>query len=263
MIMSAVSDFFENRSKERKRHEKAQIAAQQEQARQEKKRIAEEKKEEQKKDFIENMEDHYQKAVTLYGDKKYSEAAKEVEYFIKYNKLDYREIEPIYKEIAIWELEEKVRKIPASEVRENLSIYQDLFELDPLNEKYREKLTFYQTKLDAKLREEQQQRLKAGSDLELLSWHWSSEHGYATAEGEVKNISGKKLERIEALVTWYDKDGTMITSDSSLIEYDPLLPGQTSPFKVYERYNPEMNSARIEFKFMWGGKIPTYRRKSK
>ena len=50
----------------------------------------------------------------------------------------------------------------------------------------------------------------------------------------------------------------MITSDSSLIEYDPILPGQTSPFKVIERYNPAMEKANIEFKHMWGNRIPTY-----
>ena len=104
------------------------------------------------------------------------------------------------------------------------------------------------------------EKQKAFSDLELLSWHWSEGHGYVTAEGKVKNISGRKLKKVAALVTWYDANGNMITYDSSLIEYNPIMPNQSSPFKVMEQYNPAMKSATIEFKFMWGDRIPFYKK---
>lgn len=163
--------------------------------------------------------------------------------------------EKLRKEI-IKDLEAKVKPIPAYNINGNLKIYKKLLKLDPNNIKYKEKVAYYSSKLEEKKKRREQ--LRAGSDLELLNWHWSEDCGYVKAQGQVKNISGRKLERVEALVTWYDKNGNMITSDSSLIEYDPILPGQVSPFKVMERYNPAMKKASIEFKFMWGNKIPTY-----
>jgi len=173
----------------------------------------------------------------------------------------------LYKELklkeTIAELEAKVKPIPASNIKENLRIYRELLRLDPKNTKYKKKVAYYNSKLKEQLKEQKKyrERLKANFDLELLTWRWSSEYGYVTAEGQVRNNSGRKLERVQALVTWYDKNGDMITSEASLIEYDPILPEQKSPFKVMKRYNPAMKSATIEFKFMWGNRIPTYRRK--
>lgn len=173
------------------------------------------------------------------------------------------------KAIIIKALEDKVRPIPAKNIKANFEIYNELLELDPNNKQYKDKVSYYGSKLEEeKLRKErlklerkkEKERLRAVSDLELQNWQWGKEYGYVTAEGQVKNISGRKLTRVEALVTWYDKNGNMITYRSSLIEYDPILPGQSSPFKVMERYNPAMEKASIEFKHMWGNKIPFYRK---
>jgi hypothetical protein len=147
-------------------------------------------------------------------------------------------------------LEAKVKPIPASNIEGNLEIYEELLKLDPKNRKYKGKVAYYSSKLEKKLR--------AVSDLELLKWHLSNENGYVTVEGQVKNISGRKLTRVLFLVTWHDKNGDMITANTSLIEYDPILPGQTSPFKVREPHNPAMEEARIEFKDKRGNKIPFY-----
>lgn len=94
------------------------------------------------------------------------------------------------------------------------------------------------------------------AELLLLSWRWSHQHGYATAEGQLKNISNRRLENVQAVVTWLDASGNFITSDTGLVEYRPLLPGQTSPFRVMVPHNPAMKSARIDFKFLLGGSIP-------
>ena len=40
-----------------------------------------------------------------------------------------------------------------------------------------------------------------------------------------------------------------------LIEYNPILSGQTSPFEVMARHNPAMHNARLEFKTLMGGTI--------
>ncbi len=159
---------------------------------------------------------------------------------------------------AISSLEKELKDVPASEVSKNLKLYRELFKLAPGNSRYKNKVSHYQAKVEELEQEKRREKLKASSHLELLSWKWSPIRRYAVAEGEVKNISGRKLENVQAVATWYDKNNQMITSRSTLIEYKPLLPGQTSPFKVMASFNPAMESAVIEFKHLMGRKIPTY-----
>jgi len=110
-------------------------------------------------------------------------------------------------------------------------------------------------------KEKQERDYRASCKLEILSSHWSKSYGWAIYEGQVKNISSSKLENVQAIVTWYDKNGNMITSSSALIEYNPILPGQTSPFKVMKTYNPAMEKAGVEFSHLMGGKIRVYHKR--
>lgn len=96
--------------------------------------------------------------------------------------------------------------------------------------------------------------------LEVASWNWYTEGSFAYAEGAVKNLTKGKLENVEAVVSFYDNDRNMITSDDALLKYTTLLPGQTSPFKVIARYNPAIRAAQLEFKELLGGPL-TYRYK--
>lgn len=97
--------------------------------------------------------------------------------------------------------------------------------------------------------------------LEVISFKWggTAGGGYVRAEGQVKNISGERLENVEAVVTFSDKNGGFITSSDALIDYNPIMPGQTSPFSVKETDNPAMHTdtAVVDFKFLMGGTIPT------
>lgn len=97
-------------------------------------------------------------------------------------------------------------------------------------------------------------------DLELINWNWSpTEDGsQVEAKGQVKNISNRSLQNVEAIITFNDKEGKLITSSSALIDFNPILAGQTSPFKVTETYNPAIQSANINFKFLNGETIPLY-----
>jgi hypothetical protein len=217
-------------------------------------KIKQEKENKERKDFLANIENHYNKAVSLHKDKKLALAAEEAELFGKHGMLDYKDMRSRYKQIMIAHLEEKVRPIPASRVDENLMIYNQLARLDPNNEKYKKKVAYY-------AKRDQEKKQRAASDLELLNWQWRSEHGWVYAEGQVKNISGRQLRSVQAVVTWYDRKGNFITSDSSFIEYNPILPGQSSPFKVMERYNPAMEKASLSFKYFAGGTIPTHHKK--
>jgi hypothetical protein len=103
------------------------------------------------------------------------------------------------------------------------------------------------------------------NELALLSSRgYESEGGsYFIVEGEVQNITDKPLRRIAAKSTWYDKNGTLMSSDDALVDYDPLMPGQKSPFKTMTRANPQMKTYTVAFKHLLGGEIPTEDRRKK
>lgn len=87
----------------------------------------------------------------------------------------------------------------------------------------------------------------------VSSQGYESESGsYHIVEGEVQNISDQPLRNVAVVATWYDKDGTFIKSNNALIEYNPLLPGQTSPFKAMSSSNPAMERYAIGFKTLFG-----------
>jgi hypothetical protein len=91
--------------------------------------------------------------------------------------------------------------------------------------------------------------------LELVKFSWHTEYGHAILEGQVRNISAHSLRNVEAVATFHTKDGEFITSADALIDYNPILPGQASPFKVYATENPAMNKANVEFKELISGTI--------
>jgi hypothetical protein len=71
----------------------------------------------------------------------------------------------------------------------------------------------------------------------------------------VRNISDQPLRNVTAVATWMDNNGQFITSDNALIDYNPILPDQTSPFKTMSTTNPAMQRYRVEFKELMGGPI--------
>jgi hypothetical protein len=91
--------------------------------------------------------------------------------------------------------------------------------------------------------------------LELINHRWSIEYDYAIYEGRVKNISSESLENVEAVVTFYDRNNNFVTSSDAIIDFNPILPGQISNFKVMKTSNPEMKKAGISFKYLLGGSI--------
>lgn len=94
-------------------------------------------------------------------------------------------------------------------------------------------------------------------DLEAISFKWYISHSYAIAEGQVKNITSTSMDNIMAVITYKTKDGMFITYDKALIEYATILPDQVSPFKIITPYNPEMDTAYLEFAKFNGEKINT------
>ena len=148
------------------------------------------------------------------------------------------------------------------------------FENDDLQKMFIEKVRQVNKNESAKMRTAELKRLKTEAEeqdrirrqqeeerearlyqLEVSNWSWGESYGYAQATGQVKNTSGESLRNVQAVVSFYDRNDTFITSADALIDYNPILPGQSSPFKVMERYNPAMHSARLEFKYFGGGGI--------
>ena len=73
----------------------------------------------------------------------------------------------------------------------------------------------------------------------------------------MKNLTNANLENVMAVVTWYTDDGNFITTDDAVIDYNPVLPGQTSPFEVISRSNPAMSRYNVEFKMLFGSTLRT------
>jgi hypothetical protein len=78
---------------------------------------------------------------------------------------------------------------------------------------------------------------------------------YHIVEGQVKNISDEPLRSVVVVATWFDKDGNFIKSDDAMVEFNPILPGQTSPFKTMSSTNPAMEQFSVAFKTFAGGTI--------
>jgi len=93
--------------------------------------------------------------------------------------------------------------------------------------------------------------------LQLLSTTVERANGYLTVSGQVKNISSESLQNVQALIEYYDSDGLFIKSGEALIEYNPVLSEQTSPFEVITTDNPAIARYQVSFKFLLGNTITT------
>jgi hypothetical protein len=85
---------------------------------------------------------------------------------------------------------------------------------------------------------------------------YESDHrGFRYIDGEVKNISRAPLKNVAVVGVWLDKDGHFITSEEAFLKFDPLLPGQTSRFKMISLANPAMHEFRLEFRSLLDGAL--------
>ena len=98
------------------------------------------------------------------------------------------------------------------------------------------------------------------TDLEIQTFNCQKEtfggsSGYAYVIGEVKNTSGKRLENVMAVGNWYTARGEFIASDSALLTFNPIMPGQISPFKTMSTLNPLMTNCKLHFTELFGATI--------
>ena len=66
--------------------------------------------------------------------------------------------------------------------------------------------------------------------------------------GEVKNVSAAKLDNIMAVGEFRTKDETLVKSEDAILQYNPIMPGQTSPFTVMGTDNPLITKCGLKFK---------------
>ena len=93
----------------------------------------------------------------------------------------------------------------------------------------------------------------ASKDVHLISWNCDATDGnYYETKGEIRNLTSRILKDVRALVTWRSSSGAFITSDSARIEYQALLPGQRSPFRVLTSGNPQMSECSVGFQENFG-----------
>jgi hypothetical protein len=102
---------------------------------------------------------------------------------------------------------------------------------------------------------------EAPTPLLVRSWSWGEEYSHAIAEGRVTNQTSERIENLLAVVTYEDGNGNMITSDDALVDFRPLLPGQTTTFKVITSFNPAMKTANLRFRTFGGEEIASTQKK--
>ena len=83
------------------------------------------------------------------------------------------------------------------------------------------------------------------------------EQGYATITGIAANLTDKPIKNVEALVEFFDRDGSFVKSESALIDLPMLRAGEDSPFTVQARDMPSIRAYRVRFRELLGASIPS------
>lgn len=91
--------------------------------------------------------------------------------------------------------------------------------------------------------------------LEVLSFRCEKEHGFVYVRGEVRNISPRKLQNVTAVGNFRNAQGALVKTETALVEYNPLMPGQTSPYQAGGTGNPQITNCSVGFKHLMGGAI--------
>lgn len=105
--------------------------------------------------------------------------------------------------------------------------------------------------------ERARQRRIENAILIVENWNWAnSSSSYDRVEGLVTNNTSQPIRSIVAEARFYDANDNFVHSDDALIDYNPLLPGQSSPFDVIVRRNPGFKLARLYFRTFGGQALP-------
>ncbi len=75
--------------------------------------------------------------------------------------------------------------------------------------------------------------------LQLITSDVTSANGNITVSGDVKNISNATIEHVIAVAELGAPDGRIVKNATAPVDYEPVMPGQTTPFKVVFPNIPE------------------------
>ena len=95
----------------------------------------------------------------------------------------------------------------------------------------------------------------ATTALRLLDSRCFAEHGFRQIVGRVRNTTDRPIASVMAVGTFSTSGGALVKVESALLEYDPIMPGQTSPFRVIGTDNPEISNCEIGFRNLFGPAI--------
>lgn len=107
----------------------------------------------------------------------------------------------------------------------------------------------------AERRQSENDQNLARPPLRLNSSKCRNEYGFIKFVGEVTNRSAQPIENLMAIGVFRTSNGELVKSASSLIDYQPLMPGQRSPFTVITSDNPVIRECFVGFKTMFGGVV--------
>ncbi len=85
-------------------------------------------------------------------------------------------------------------------------------------------------------------------DLELLAVDSYRQGGLVVVEGRISNVGRRALSLVWAVAQWYDRQWQPVKSFSAPIRQDPLLPAQSSPFRVVATDHPDIAYYTIDFR---------------
>ena len=250
-LVGQINSCLEKRAETSRQLEQAKIQEKIQKEKKAKEQEAQKRLEKEKQHFISSIEEHYNRVQALVDQNEDQKVLEAISLFEKFAKMDYNNIQDIFSTTKTKILYEKVKTIPASHTKTNMEIYQKLKNINPENEFFKEKYEKYYSRY-------QKEKEMESSDLHLLHWSWKKDHDYAIVNGQVKNLTNQKIIHAKAEVTWYDKNDKMITYDFTYLDLTTLMPGQTSNFKIMERWNPAMNTANLRFTCK-GSVLKTYR----
>ncbi len=99
------------------------------------------------------------------------------------------------------------------------------------------------------------ERLAAKPPLKLISSKCRNEFGFIKYTGEVINRSKQPIDNLMAVGVFRTSNGGHVKSANALVDFQPLMPGQRSPFTIITGDNPAISDCFLAFKTMFGGVI--------
>jgi len=91
--------------------------------------------------------------------------------------------------------------------------------------------------------------------LELISRKCGKENINVYVIGKVKNISSESMKNVTAVGRFRTKDGSLVKTEETIIDSNPILPGQTSSFKVGGPDDPTITDCYLSFKNQSGQQL--------